>query len=259
MTILKGPLPPALGLALLAILAIPPAAVLAASTHEVGYFNGKEFDVATQGDIQVFVSLSRGALENDLTALVYIANAGEKTLAIPRVEIKAEAVRTQGGTLGHERLTLYTAAQYEKMAGIQNKQGSAASPAPGGGTGERLVLSAEHSYSTAKEGGSGMDAVPPARALDRDNPQLHSMWAQSRLQAGGGFTNKSMPSGGYYQSSAEVSHDVRVDWRTRKQTLAAKNYYGGEVHFKDSKEAADSYRMTIRVAGQEFEFEFSSK
>jgi len=259
MTILKGPLPPALWPVLLAILAIPPAVAFAASTHEVGYFNGKEFDVATQGGIQVFVSLSRGALENDLTALVYIANAGEKTLTIPRVEIQAEAVRTQEGAVQRKKLKSYTAAQYRKMAGVQETQPQAGDSTPGAGAGQQLVLSAEHSSSTAKEGGSGMDAAPPARALDHDNPQLHSMWAQSRVQAGGGFTDRGMPTGGYHQSSAGVSQDIRVDWRARKRTLDAKNYYGGEVHFQDRKEAADSYKMTIRVAGQEFEFEFSSK
>jgi hypothetical protein len=96
-------------------------------------------------------------------------------------------------------------------------------------------------------------------ALDHNNPQLHSMWAQGRVQSGGGFTDRRMPSGGYIQSSPGAGHKVPADWRTRKQTLSAKNYYGGEVHFQDIKEAADSYKLTVLVAGQAFEFEFGSK
>ncbi len=206
---------------------------------------GQGFQTVTKGEIKVIASLDKGVPEQDLTALVYIANAGERPITIPRVKIAAEAIRSDGKKTVQASLRVYTGAQYENMLLQRNSP-----PAPGS------PVSADDASRPVPT------AVPRAKPPTGHVPGLG--WVQT-----GGQTGPPTPWIGVYKpapaavpppgESGASPRQKKDDWFLTAQTLDPVQYYGGEVHIKGPRKPADAYRITIEAAGKTFEFRFQSE
>lgn len=206
-------------------------------TYEERYLVGRQFQVATAGDLQVWAS-ARG--KGDIETLLYLANGSERAITFDPQTIQFDAVRTAQGKSYRLRLRTYSAEEYEKK--IQTQQawtavlhgvsiGLANRPRP-----ETSDVSGTYIADGSIGWYTGRITTWPS-AADYAAANARS---QAQIQA--------------MASQLGASFSAMQATLLRRHTLGPRSFVGGVIHSKNIK--ADRYEMIVPFGDASFRFSF---
>lgn len=217
--------------------------------YENQWVEGREYIVATAGDLQVWVAFG---LDRGPHAFVYVVNGSDVRHTFEPHRIQALAVRRTRNGEKSIAMTTFRAEEYEKKvkdrqalsavlfglsAAMANQpqprtytyQGTSQSNVTAyGSAGWATGYGTTHYYGTITEWPSGADY---ANANARTAAQVGAMAGQLR-----------------------ASFDAMASTLARIHTLPPHSFYGGVVRFH--KQRGDRYRLLIPFGGQSFSVEF---
>jgi tetratricopeptide (TPR) repeat protein len=207
--------------------------------YETRYVNGTMFQVATQGDLQVWMACWKGS---ELQAMLYVVNGTDQTITFFPEQVRVESVRKDGS---RSPLKTFSAEQYERKVSNANAWKAFATALGQSGQNQPQPQTTYTSgrYKVSDYSGNSVNGSYHG-TITRWPTQADYAEAEARNNA----RTEAMVS--------QLSSSFRAISSTlmRTQTLDARSYYGGVVYMKQS---GKHYVMTVPLGGSEFQFSFS--
>jgi tetratricopeptide (TPR) repeat protein len=211
-----------------------------APKYETRYVNGTMFQVATHGDLQVWMACWKGS---EIQSMLYVVNGSDHPITFFPEQAQLEAVRKDGQ---RSQLKTFSADQYERKVSNANawKAFAIALGQSGQNQPQPQTTTVSGRYNTNVYGSGYTEYGSYYGTITRWPTQADYAEAEARNRA----RTEAMLS--------QLSSSFRAMSSTlmRTHTLDPHSYYGGTVYMNQS---GKNYVMTVPFGGTSFQFSFS--
>jgi tetratricopeptide (TPR) repeat protein len=215
-----------------------------APKYETRYVNGTQFQIGTQGDLQVWMAVWKG---EGLQAMLYVVNDSDQPITFFPEQIAVDAVRKGRSGPRDQRLKTYSAEQYEQK--IRNHNANAQLLAALGtfakalNTPEGETYRTEGNYDIRNQYGTRVGSASYSGTTTRLPSAANREASLDRARA----------EGEALRAQLETSYQAIAQNLMRTNTLDPNTYYGGMVYMNKS---GKDYVMTVPFGDTSFQFSF---